>query len=185
MRSLRRSTRAAVLVALVLGCGFSGGCCGLGSDDSKRRRPEPVTTEYAPSQRSREAKAEEQQLAERRARYAAMAPAQLESALEGACMGTSCDAETTKLILAAAATTQERTKLERKLTALEAAAAARQRSKAAPPRRQEPASTHPAQPAPRPEPAGRVCCCDGTVSPTCTTVHRGCCSRHGGVCACN
>jgi hypothetical protein len=32
--------------------------------------------------------------------------------------------------------------------------------------------------------ASRVCCCDGTVSPTCTTVHSGCCSRHGGVCGC-
>lgn len=27
-----------------------------------------------------------------------------------------------------------------------------------------------------------VQCCDGTCSPTCTTVHRGCCSHHGGVC---
>ena len=27
-----------------------------------------------------------------------------------------------------------------------------------------------------------VRCCDGTYSPTCMTVHRGCCSRHGGVC---
>ncbi len=32
--------------------------------------------------------------------------------------------------------------------------------------------------------AGRVCCCDGTISPTCTYVHRGCCSHHGGVCGC-
>jgi hypothetical protein len=31
---------------------------------------------------------------------------------------------------------------------------------------------------------GRVCCCDGSVSPTCTYVHRGCCSHHGGVCSC-
>lgn len=34
-------------------------------------------------------------------------------------------------------------------------------------------------------PTGAVCCCDGSISPTCTTVHRGCCSHHGGVCACN
>lgn len=27
-----------------------------------------------------------------------------------------------------------------------------------------------------------VRCCDGTISPTCVTVHRGCCSHHGGVC---
>ncbi|WP_437753759.1 hypothetical protein [Sorangium sp. So ce1389] len=37
---------------------------------------------------------------------------------------------------------------------------------------------------PRPAPEGRVCCCDGTLSPTCTYVKRGCCSHHGGVCAC-
>ncbi|WP_438015567.1 hypothetical protein WMF18_32495 [Sorangium sp. So ce315] len=43
----------------------------------------------------------------------------------------------------------------------------------------------PAAPArPRPASAGRVCCCDGTLSPTCTYVKRGCCSHHGGVCAC-
>ncbi|WP_437965806.1 hypothetical protein WMF04_40215 [Sorangium sp. So ce260] len=38
--------------------------------------------------------------------------------------------------------------------------------------------------APRPASEGRVCCCDGTLSPTCTYVKRGCCSHHGGVCAC-
>lgn len=27
-----------------------------------------------------------------------------------------------------------------------------------------------------------VQCCDGTLSPTCVTPHRGCCSHHGGVC---
>ncbi|WP_437722313.1 hypothetical protein [Sorangium sp. So ce861] len=37
---------------------------------------------------------------------------------------------------------------------------------------------------PRPASEGRVCCCDGTLSPTCTYVKRGCCSHHGGVCAC-
>lgn len=42
----------------------------------------------------------------------------------------------------------------------------------------------PAAPAPR-DTGGHVCCCDGTVSPTCTTVHRGCCSHHQGVCACD
>lgn len=31
-------------------------------------------------------------------------------------------------------------------------------------------------------PAAGVQCCDGTTSPTCTTPHRGCCSRHGGIC---
>ncbi|WP_437935801.1 hypothetical protein [Sorangium sp. So ce341] len=43
----------------------------------------------------------------------------------------------------------------------------------------------PAAPArPRSASEGRVCCCDGTLSPTCTYVKRGCCSHHGGVCAC-
>ena len=31
-------------------------------------------------------------------------------------------------------------------------------------------------------PACAVQCCDGTCSPTCQYVHRGCCSHHGGVC---
>ena len=44
--------------------------------------------------------------------------------------------------------------------------------------------TVPATPAPR-DTGGPICCCDGTVSPTCTTVHRGCCSHHGGVCECD
>jgi len=30
--------------------------------------------------------------------------------------------------------------------------------------------------------AGTVQCCDGSCSPTCTTRHQGCCSKHGGVC---
>ncbi|HRI68557.1 MAG TPA: hypothetical protein PK156_30220, partial [Polyangium sp.] len=51
---------------------------------------------------------------------------------------------------------------------------------------QPPPAPRPAPaPAPAPRESGRVCCCDGSVSPTCTTVHRGCCSRHGGVCACD
>lgn len=33
-----------------------------------------------------------------------------------------------------------------------------------------------------PKKSGQVRCCDGTLSPTCTTVRRGCCSQHGGVC---
>ncbi|WP_050433550.1 hypothetical protein [Chondromyces crocatus] len=37
---------------------------------------------------------------------------------------------------------------------------------------------------PGPASAGVVCCCDGTISPTCKQVKRGCCSHHGGVCAC-
>src|SRR5262249_45917073 len=31
-------------------------------------------------------------------------------------------------------------------------------------------------------PVQHVRCCDGTLSPSCTYVHSGCCSHHGGVC---
>src|SRR5436853_1577204 len=31
-------------------------------------------------------------------------------------------------------------------------------------------------------PVQHVRCCDGTFSPSCTYVHSGCCSHHGGVC---
>lgn len=31
-------------------------------------------------------------------------------------------------------------------------------------------------------PAQHIRCCDGTLSPSCTYVHSGCCSHHGGVC---
>lgn len=64
---------------------------------------------------------------------------------------------------------------ERKV-AEEAAAEAERARKTRGPEREAPAT-------PSGE-SGRVCCCDGTVSPTCTTVKRGCCSHHGGVCAC-
>ena len=171
------------LGVLVVAAGACLGCCGLGGDDSKRTRPEPVTTEYTPSRAHEQTSTEDKQRAARRAKLAAMTPAQREHELQSACTGTSCDADATKLVLDAAANAQEHTKLERQLSTLEAAAA-RQRSKATSPR-QNPAPTRPAPPTPRQEPVGRVCCCDGTVSPTCTTVHRGCCSRHGGVCACN
>jgi len=33
-----------------------------------------------------------------------------------------------------------------------------------------------------PPPVQHVRCCDGTLSPSCTYVHSGCCSHHGGVC---
>lgn len=49
-----------------------------------------------------------------------------------------------------------------------------------------------APPAPRPAPpssggSGRLQCCDGSFSLSCSCggSHRGCCSRHGGVCGCN
>ena len=32
------------------------------------------------------------------------------------------------------------------------------------------------------QPVQHVRCCDGTLSPSCTYVHSGCCSHHGGVC---
>ena len=41
-------------------------------------------------------------------------------------------------------------------------------------------------PAPVPQPVGFLRCCDGTLSPTCTSCanKQGCCSHHGGVCGC-
>jgi hypothetical protein len=41
-------------------------------------------------------------------------------------------------------------------------------------------------PPPPPPPSGNLRCCDGTISPTCTSCanKRGCCSNHGGVCGC-
>jgi len=46
-------------------------------------------------------------------------------------------------------------------------------------------SITPATPPP-PPPSGTLRCCDGTLSPTCTScAHKqGCCSSHGGVCGC-
>lgn len=51
----------------------------------------------------------------------------------------------------------------------------------APQKAASPESSSPSPPAAAPS---GVCCCDGSVSPTCTTAHRGCCSHHGGVCGC-
>jgi hypothetical protein len=62
-------------------------------------------------------------------------------------------------------------------------AAREERERAARAEASAPVSAPPAPPKPR-DTGGHVCCCDGTLSPTCTTVHRGCCSHHGGVCAC-
>jgi hypothetical protein len=43
-----------------------------------------------------------------------------------------------------------------------------------------------APPAPVPQPTGFLRCCDGTLSPTCTSCanKQGCCSHHSGVCGC-
>lgn len=75
---------------------------------------------------------------------------------------------------------------ERKV-AEEAAAEAERERKAEAARRAAPRPATPADGGDATEAAeerGKVCCCDGTISPTCTYVKRGCCSHHGGVCAC-
>jgi hypothetical protein len=43
-----------------------------------------------------------------------------------------------------------------------------------------------APPPPTPQPSGYLRCCDGSISPTCTSCanKQGCCSHHGGVCGC-
>ncbi|MDC0750005.1 hypothetical protein [Polyangium mundeleinium] len=188
---------------LVAALGFGGclRCLGLGKSDERARQESFATAENTRreaerrregdrAERERNAKAaEEKGLAEQRASYAAMTPVLREKTLRDACAGTACDAQTTKLVVEAAANPQERTKLEHELKTLEAAAVARERAREAQARakaaQQQAQKRAKAVQVPREEPPGRVCCCDGTVSPTCTTVHRGCCSHHGGVCACN
>lgn len=66
----------------------------------------------------------------------------------------------------------EREEEKRQRQMREAEAAARQRGGAPPT-----ATTPPAN-----QCGDHVQCCDGTCSPSCRDVHRGCCSRHGGVC---
>ncbi|HTN87513.1 MAG TPA: hypothetical protein VL242_27695 [Sorangium sp.] len=72
----------------------------------------------------------------------------------------------------------------RRLIAERGAARERSREAAETPTSARPGGRSGARPGQRPAPEGRVCCCDGTLSPTCTYVKRGCCSHHGGVCAC-
>lgn len=43
-------------------------------------------------------------------------------------------------------------------------------------------TTPPPQPPPTRQVSTHVRCCDGSLSPSCTYVHSGCCSHHGGVC---
>src|ERR1051326_1304964 len=47
-------------------------------------------------------------------------------------------------------------------------------------------TVNPSTPPPPPPPSGTLRCCDGTLSPTCTSCanKQGCCSKHGGVCGC-
>ncbi|WP_437925460.1 hypothetical protein WMF37_41400 [Sorangium sp. So ce291] len=71
-----------------------------------------------------------------------------------------------------------------RLLAERGAARERSREAAETPSSAPPGGRSTTRPGPRPAPEGRVCCCDGTLSPTCTHVKRGCCSHHGGVCAC-
>jgi len=116
--------------------------------------------------------------AAQRATFAAMTPAAREATLRSACSTSDgCDAEVSRLIIEAAANAVERKKLERQRTSLNAQLAVKART-------QQPPTQPRSAPPSRPPNTGRVCCCDGTLSPTCTTVHRGCCSHHGGVCAC-
>ncbi|WP_437591505.1 hypothetical protein [Sorangium sp. So ce1000] len=100
--------------------------------------------------------------------YSRMSAAERATAMREACPA-GCDLAKRKAIVAAAPSA-ERAALDGLADRLIAEHDARERAREA----QERAQRN----------AGRVCCCDGTASPSCTTVHRGCCSRHGGVCAC-
>ena len=110
--------------------------------------------------------------------YRAMGPAARERALRNACPRGRCNPELERLIIAAAEGPMEAASLRNVVTTLEYAASEPARG------RQHTAERDRARTTPEERDVGRVCCCDGTVSPSCTTVHRGCCSRHGGVCAC-
>ncbi|WP_441288469.1 hypothetical protein ACSRUE_42030 [Sorangium sp. KYC3313] len=110
--------------------------------------------------------------------YRAIGPAAREKALRNACPGGRCNPQLTRLIIAAADTPIEAASLRNVIMAMEYTASEPARE------RQRQAASARERAAPAESEVGRVCCCDGTVSPSCTTVHRGCCSRHGGVCAC-
>lgn len=100
--------------------------------------------------------------------YSRMTTGQRAAAMREAC-AAGCDDLRRKAILDSAPAS-ERASLDRLADSLIAQHEARERAREA----QERAQRN----------AGRVCCCDGTVSKTCTTVRSGCCSHHGGVCAC-
>ncbi|WP_437685778.1 hypothetical protein [Sorangium sp. So ce176] len=153
------------------------------------RTDRSVTGPQAPATERRQgAQAEQGPAAARLRYYRAMRASEREQALRDACAGEACDGETTRLIQQAASTPGEAAKLSRQLPVLEAMAADRAKQR----RQQELDAARLAQkrsaararevPSSMERDVGRVCCCDGSVSPTCTTVKRGCCSRHGGVC---
>ncbi|WP_050434195.1 hypothetical protein [Chondromyces crocatus] len=112
--------------------------------------------------------------------YAGLSRAEREQAMRAVCL-SGCDEEKRKAILDASPASERaaltalasRTQAEGSRTRSEEASAAPRREAPVAPRR------------PAPQSAGRVCCCDGTLSKTCTTVKSGCCSRHGGVCPCH
>lgn len=132
--------------------------------------------------------ADAKRFADRRTAFAAMNASGREKALREACaVGPACRAEDADLLVAAAATDAERAKLTNLRSALQAMLDPKQRHPLAAVQATERPAEQPPRQAPvrAQESAGRVCCCDGSVSPTCSTAHRGCCSHHGGVCACN
>lgn len=112
----------------------------------------------------------------------AMTPAERERAMRDACSTEpGCSEEERKLISDAGSDEAERKKLAALGRALwapyeRAAAVAKTKLDAARAREERKGRVEQFR--------NVVCCCDGSVSPTCTTVHRGCCSHHGGVCAC-
>ncbi|WP_437477423.1 hypothetical protein WME75_28275 [Sorangium sp. So ce1014] len=155
------------------------------------RNDRTVTGPLAPvTERRQGAQAEPSHAASRVQYYRAMRPSEREQALRDACAGEACDGETTRFIQRAAESPAEAAKLSRQLSVLQARTADRAKER----QQQERDAARLAQersaaqarevPSSMERDVGRVCCCDGSVSPTCTTVKRGCCSRHGGVCAC-
>jgi len=118
--------------------------------------------------------AEAQRLERRRTLYATLTGPERERSLRDACpVDIEEDEETAGLTIESAATEAERSRLTAIRRQLEAAHARKVAADEAK-RKAEAAAAR----------ARGVCCCDGSVSPTCTTVHQGCCSHHGGVCGC-
>lgn len=169
------------IFAMLGACGMCAHVVGDTDGEAVTREPRGRELRELEAARSHEAQARQTEATEaqrqvneeaaRRQRFQRMTPTQREKALVDACRGGSCDEQAVHSAIQAAATPAEGARLQQVWLSL--TAASRAKSRAAVP-----------QERPRDD-VGRVCCCDGTVSPTCTTVRSGCCSRHGGVCACN
>ena len=160
--------------ALVL----AGCCCARGSGErqgSPQAQAPAAPTPPAPAPVATLTVQQQQRLEE----YQSWLPAQRELAIHEHCKPKKGCEPDVDLVIASARTPEERTTLE-ELRALVLQGRAPKGSMAQHKAGQDKGVSPPAQPSDK-----RIRCCDGTVSPTCTTDRpslRGCCSKHGGVC---